>query len=553
MIIGLDVGGTNIDAVIIKDREIISKVKMPHDKSDLLNSILNVIDKLLDGHDKSEIKRINLSTTISTNAVVKKELSKVGMLIQSGPGLNVEPLAYGDEIKFIDGSTDHRGRIVKNLDINELEKDINEFKEKNMETVGVVTKFSTRNSSHEKKIEELTRDKFEFTTMGHNISGKLNFPRRMHTTYLNSAVHNAFNLFASDIKSSLEQRDISAPIYVLKADGGTMDLASAEDKPVETVLSGPAASFMGINALIPKESDGIFLDIGGTTTDIFFLIDGVPVFEPLGITIDKYKTLVRSLYSVSIGLGGDSSIEVKDGELVIESKDGNNPSPTDAMIVLGLIEDGDRGRANKKMEKLGEELDLSVKEVSEKVLDIMGDIIKAEVDRNLKEINNKPVYTVKEVLHGRVIKPEFINVIGGPAKNLANVLEDKFNLPCIYPKEYHVANAIGAALAKPTMDITLTADTERKIVSVPELSLYEVIKGRYDLDSAKEQAINLLKKNIKTMYSDEEEMNDEDFEIIDASSFNMVDGFFTTGKNIRVEAQVKPGLIYELRSENKND
>lgn len=206
MIIGLDVGGTNIDAVIIKDREIISKVKMPHDKSDLLNSILNVIDKLLDGHDKSEIKRINLSTTISTNAVVKKELSKVGMLIQSGPGLNVEPLAYGDEIKFIDGSTDHRGRIVKNLDINELEKDINEFKEKNMETVGVVTKFSTRNSSHEKKIEELTRDKFEFTTMGHNISGKLNFPRRMHTTYLNSAVHNAFNLFASDIKSSLEQR-----------------------------------------------------------------------------------------------------------------------------------------------------------------------------------------------------------------------------------------------------------------------------------------------------------------------------------------------------------
>lgn len=553
MIIGLDVGGTNIDAVIIKDREIISKAKYPHDRSDLLKSILAVLDKLLGGYDKSKIKRINLSTTISTNAVVKKELSKVGMLIQSGPGLNVESLAYGDEIRFIDGSIDHRGRIVSDLDLSKIKEHLDEFKEKNIETIGVVSKFSNRNSSHEKTIEELTRNDFQFTTMGHKISGKLNFPRRIHTTYLNSAVHKTFNSFASDIKASFKERSISAPIYILKADGGTMDLELAKDKPAETVLSGPAASFMGINALIPTESDGIFLDIGGTTTDIFFLIDGLPVFEPLGITIDKYKTLIRSIYSVSIGLGGDSSIEVKDGELIIESKEGDNPSPTDAMIVLGLIKDGNKDEATRDMKKLGKKLDLSAEEVSMKVLDTMGDIIKKSVDRNLEEINKKPVYTVKEVLHERLIKPEFINVIGGPAKNLAKILGRKFNLPCLYPENYHLANAIGAAISKPTMDITLNADTERKIVSVSQLSLYEAIEGIYDLESAKLQAINLLKDNIKTMYSDGEEINDEDFEIIEASSFNMVDGFFTTGKNIRVEAQVRPGLIYNLRSENNND
>ena len=389
--------------------------------------------------------------------------------------------------------------------------------------------------------------------MGHSISGKLNFPRRIHTTYLNSAVHNTFNEFSGDIRSAFKERNISAPIYILKADGGTMTLDLAENKPVETVLSGPAASFMGINALIPKKDDGIFIDIGGTTTDIFFLIDGIPVFEPLGIGIDKYKTLIRSIYSVSISLGGDSSIKVEDGKIRIESKEEDTPSPTDAMVVLDLIKNGDKTKARKNMKKLGDKLGLSVEEVSEKVLDTMGDVIKSVVDKNLEEINNKPVYTVEEVLHGRIIKPKFINIIGGPAKNLSKIIGEKFNLPCLYPKDYHVANAIGAALAKPTMDITLTADTERKVMSVPQLSLHEVINGNYDLKSAKAQVIDLLKENIKTMYSDDEEMRNEDFEIIDASSFNMVDGFFTTGKNIRVEAQVRPGLIYELRSEEEND
>ena len=76
-----------------------------------------------------------------------------------------------------------------------------------------------------------------------------------------------------------------------------MNISTAEEKPVETILSGPAASFMGINAMLPTDEDAILLDIGGTTTDIFFLADGVPLFEPLGIKIDKYKTLVRAIYS----------------------------------------------------------------------------------------------------------------------------------------------------------------------------------------------------------------------------------------------------------------
>ncbi len=129
-----------------------------------------------------------------------------------------------------------------------------------------------------------------------------------------------------------------------------MSLEAAEEKPVETILSGPAASFMGINAMLDTDKDAILLDIGGTTTDIFFLANGVPLFEPLGIQIGEYKTLVRAIYSVSIGLGGDSSIEIVGGKIKIGPERKGRPyayggpvaTPTDAMLVLGLI-GGDKG------------------------------------------------------------------------------------------------------------------------------------------------------------------------------------------------------------------
>lgn len=555
MLIGLDVGGTNIDAVIIKDRQIIGKVKSPLYDQDLLDAVLTTLDKLLLGHDKTKIKRVNLSTTVSTNAIVKNDVSSVGMLIQSGPGLPVARLACGDENKFLIGSIDHRGRIVEDIDIQEVNEAVELFKDTGMETCAVVTKFSTRNPHIEMKIKDMVGEDFNFTTTGHSVSGKLNFPRRVYTSYLNSAVHETFNHFAKNIKESFEKQNIKAPIYILKADGGTMDIKSAQEKPVETILSGPAASFMGIEALLPSDGDSVFLDIGGTTTDIFFLVDGIPLFEPTGIKIDQYNTLVRSIYSASIGLGGDSQVQIKEGKLEIGPRKeqpyalgGEGPTPTDAMIALDLIDDGDKDRANEIMEKLGKALSLAGREMAELILETIGDTIKDKVDTLLDEINSKPVYTVKEVLYGEKVKPKYINIIGGPAKSLAPTLEEKFDMPCHYPENYHIANAIGAGLAKPTVDVTLMADTQRKTVSIPELGIYEKVKSSYDLDQAKSQVIALLKKHVKLM-DPESKIEDEDIEITEESSFNMIDGFYTTGKNIRVEAQVKPGLIHRLRSE----
>ena len=549
MIVGLDVGGTHIDAVVVEGGKVIDAVKKPVHREYLFESIWTTLQQFFSEPNKSKIERINLSTTVSTNAIVENKTTPVGMIIQSGPGLPNDFLACGDENVFISGYVDHRGKLVKDLDLREIENAIELFKKKNIKSCAVVTKFCTRNFNHELRIKKILEKHFPSVTMGHSLSGKLNFPRRVFTAYLNAAIYNTFNEFSSNIKRAMEREGIGAPLFILKADGGTTSLEAAEQYPVETILSGPAASFMGLNALLHTDKDALLLDIGGTTTDIFFLADGVPLFEPLGIEINHYKTLVRAIYSFSIGLGGDSSIDIKNGQLQIGPKKEGPPyafggpkaTPTDAMIALGLMKAGNRKKALEAIKFLSEKLNLPLETTAQKILYTMGDIIKGTVDELLAKINSKPVYTVKELLYGKKIKPQRINIIGGPAKILQAILEEKFNLPCYYPKHYDVANAIGAAMAKITTDITMTADTSRGILSVPELGIYEKINRNFGLNSARKRAIELLTERAVSLGAPKDEVETE---IIEESSFNMIEGFYTSGKNIRIKAQIKPGLIY---------
>ncbi len=552
MIVGIDMGGTHIDGVIIKDGNIIKTIKNPTNRNDLFETIWTTLKQLLDGNDKNQITRINLSTTISTNAIVENKVSKVGLIIQSGPGRNYDFTNVTENLGLISGYIDHRGKIVKDLNSQELLAYKQTFKDNDVEAVGVVTKFSTRNPSHEKRILELYEAEFDHITMGHSLSGKLNFLRRVNTSYLNAAVYKTFNDFAFNIEKALKQAGINAPVYILKADGGTMNLKMATKKPVETILSGPAASFMGLSAMFEENQDGILLDIGGTTTDIFFLVNGVQLFEPLGISIDNHKTLIRAIYSKSIGLGGDSYISVVNKEIKIGPKRMGKPlafggeylTPTDAMVALDKMQAPFKEKSIKALKAMGSQLDMDVNQLAKYILEKMADIIYVNVIQTLDKINSKPVYTIKELLQDYQLSPKFINVIGGPAKILAPYLESKFNLKVKFPLQYEVANAIGAALAKPTMEINLHADTERAILSVSEVNLYQSIDRNYNLDKAIDQALAIIKSNTENINGEVEA------EIVEANSYNMVKGYMSASKNIRVRAQVKPGLIYMLKGED---
>ena len=554
MIVGIDMGGTHIDGAIIDNGNVIKTIKNITDKHDLFKSIHTTLQQLLEDIDHKKITRINLSTTISTNAIVEKKISKVGMIVQSGPGRNYDFSDAGDQVEFIDGYIDHRGTVVKNISKNELDHIKTSFIKNDIDSVGVVSKFSTRNPCHEKQISDMLTDNFDSITMGHILSGKLNFPRRVNTTYLNAAVNRTFRTFADNIIKAIKEEGINVPIYVLKADGGTMNLQTAKKKPVETILSGPAASFMGLSALFSESEDGVLLDVGGTTTDIFFLKDGVQLFEPLGISIDNRKTLIRSIYSVSIGLGGDSFVRVEDKNITIGPQrmgrpiafGGKHLTPTDAMVFLDKISVGNKEKATLAVEKLAEQLSLSSTETAHKILDEMARLIKEKVDDLVSKINESPVYTIKKLLEDEKIEPKFINIVGGPAKILAPFLKEKFGINVKYPKRYEVANAVGAALAKPTLEINMHADTERRILSVPEVDIYERIDKNYNIDIAENRALEIVRDGAIKQGADKDNIAAE---IIESNSFNMVKGFSSVSKNIRVRAQITPGLIYELKGE----
>jgi len=554
LLVGLDLGGTHIDAVIVDQERIIKTAKNEVDPTNLFSTIWNTIVILLDQIDPENIERIILSTTISTNAIVEDKSDRVGVIISPGPGLLNDFSSIHGKIHLIGGAIDHRGVIVEPLDKEQVTMIGKELHKEKIDHCAVITKFSPRNFEMEQTMAHLLHHEFSHITMGHRMSGNLNFPRRVYTSYLNEAVHRIFNTFAEKSKEVMNQMNLKTPLYILKADGGMMDLQTAQDHPVETILSGPAASLSGLLSFVHKREDAILLDVGGTTTDIFFLADGDPLFAYKGATISRYDTLVRAMYSVSVGIGGDSTISIIDEELCIGptrkgkafAYGGPCVTPTDAMIYLDLIENAtiiEKKRAASGLSQIAKQVEKPLREVSISICEAMAQHIKRTTDALLKEINAKPVYTIRELLQDKHIEPQCIYMIGGPASVLSGFIEQAYSLKCIVPPFSDIGNAIGAALSYPTKELTLLADTEKGILLVPEIGLRETIEKSFTLADAKEMIFSLF----ASRYYVDENM----CEIIEESCFNMVRDFTLTGQNIRVRAQTKPHLNQRWKEEGE--
>lgn len=555
MLIGLDVGGTHTDVVLIGKDGPVKEVKVATDTSNLFGSVLSALEKITAGCDVNDIQRLVLSTTLTTNAIVTEDVSPAGVIVMSGPGINPELYRTCPHYYCVSGAVDHRGNDVERVSETEVAEVAEKMQKDGIKYVGVIGKFSTRNPSQELKIKKILSDySFDKIFLGHEISGNLNFPRRIFTTYLNASVYTIHKEFFEAVKKSLEEKGLDIPIHILKADGGTMSFESSIDFPAQTILSGPAASVMGAIALAPESGDIVVLDIGGTTTDLAVLINESPVLEPLGITIGTSKTLIRSLKTKSIGIGGDSSITVNDGKLAVGpvrngaamAYGGETPTPTDAFFVLNDIEDGDKDAAIKGISTIADQLGLSVEKTAEAIIEKACETIIKHVEKMVVGINSKPVYTVHEMLDGYQVTPRKIVVLGGPAVYFARYIGEQFDYSVEPVPMWGVANAIGAGLARTTCEVSLFADTEKGVVLAPGEKYSRTIKSKYTFADAEETANYLLREKAVARGAEPENI---EIEVLESQSFNMVRGFRTTGKNFRMKVQVKPGLIsgYSVR------
>ncbi len=546
MKIGLDVGGTHTDAVLVGKQGIIAAAKVKTDHEQLLNSVLPALKEVLGTVDRKSVENITLSTTLTTNALLESKTDQVGVIVSSGPGIDPQHYRMGDAYYVIDGSIDHRGMEKKSLDTKQLEQAVSACRERGIRTYAVATKFSTRNPSHELLMEAAAGKDASVITAGHRLSGGLNFPRRITTAYFNSAVSRQFNEFAHAVETGITGLGITAPTTVLKADGGTMSLAASRVAPVQSILSGPAASIMGIAALCSIVHDAVILDIGGTSTDIAVFAKGLPLLEQEGISLRGNPTLVRSLKTMSIAMGGDSTIRVAEGRMSVGpdrsgpcmAAGGAYPALIDALNITGEANFGDTDASRRGIMELARNAGTDPEALSNEAVDIAVTTITKAVQRMVREIQERPVYTIHDLLHAERIAPSQVYIVGGPAKAFADRLSSSLGMQTVVPRLHSVANAIGAAVTRTTMELELFADTERQVLLVPRLSVQKKISANYSLEQARKDAVQYLRASLDASLQAADEIP---VQILEASSFNMIQGSRMVGRNMRVRCQIRPG------------
>lgn len=552
MYIGLDVGGTFTDAVLIDDGKMIEKTKVETDSKKLLNSLFSALEPLFKAAKNKEIKRIVLSTTLITNLITTGEIEPAAIILIPGPGLNPKNYDFGvSNVYILSGAIDYRGREIEPLKINEIDECFEAIKTQGIKKVAIVGKFSQRNKAHETSIASffLKNDPEMQIVMGHQVSGSLNFPRRVVTTYLTLATQDRFHAFYSQVLKFINAKGIKAPVYILKSDGGTLPLLDFKIKPVETIFSGPAASILGALVLTPQNQTSVVVDMGGTTTDLALILSGKPLLASRGAKVGGKLTHVRAFATESIALGGDSVLRVVNGSLEILPQragpayclGGPVPTPTDAMHVAGLTDIGDDQKARNGISLLARELNLNTEQAAKLILQTMVKKIAGKINDMFRAWENEPAYRVWELLQKQIIRPQTLVGIGGSAPSILPLLKREMNCSIIVPPYADVANAVGAALAKTTLRLTFRLDTENSIYSVEETGIQEKMSfdERFSLTDAEKFAFSYLKKVGKEIGIP----TNEDPELVYSEVFNIVRGWKTTGRIYNVCVQFPPGVL----------
>ena len=505
-VLSIDCGGTHTDAVCVRAGRVEAQAKVATRHDNLPLSISEVLDEIaaqLGQNALSLVQRITLGTTLLVNAAVQGRLDPVGLILSAGPGLNPERFA---------------GEVVKRAAPS------------------------------------------AFVTLGHRLGGELNFPRRMATAYYNSAAFRLHRDFLDAVSEVLAQKGCRADIYLLKADGGAIPLSAARPCPVQSMLSGPAASVMGALALDDHIGDKttLLLDMGGTTTDLAFFVCGSPVLDRDGMKVEGRRTLIRSLATRSIGIGGDSLLHVEKGDSgpVLETGPvregralafgGARATLLDALNVLNSKDGMDEVAGNvaasqKGLAELGAILGVDAVHAAEMAVDNAMAKICAAIEGMTEDINSRPIYTLRELKEYSDVRPERVCLVGGPSPCVQNRLSQALNLDVTTLPLADVANAVGAALTRPSAIIQVFAHTGKRNLIVPELDVTESLPSHASLPYVEERALALLKDNLAR-----NGIMNYPIQVTQSELFAVLADNGASAKDMRVTAQVVPGLATRL-------
>lgn len=488
--VGIDVGGTFTKAVAIDmvKGSIIGKVTVPttHSSNEGVSTgIVQALKSLMERYQiqNGEIELISHSTTQAVNALLEGDTAKVG-IVGMGVGLEKSNVIKRTNVKDVELAPNKYLHTCyrfldtsKYLDDKEVEQAIGELKEEGAEVVVVSEAYGVDDPSNEKFVMEKADIP---ATAGHELTGIYGLEIRTLTAAINAGILPKATSTARFVESAVRNEGIAAPVLIMKGDGGVTNMSTFQSKPIITVLSGPAASVAGA-LLHLRVIDGVFIEVGGTSTNVCVIKDGRP--EVRYVTIMQHPTCIRSLDVRIAGVAGGSLVrwsgrkitdvgprsahiaglpyscfaspeELEGGQIITFSPKEGDPidyvaiesggkrfaiTNTCAANALGIVPEGDYARANQTSSKmalsiLANRLGTTIEQAAEMILDISARKVLEIVEPMIKEYK---------------LKKERIVFIGGGggASVLVPHVAKKLQLQWKIAEHAEVISSIGVAAA----------------------------------------------------------------------------------------------------------
>lgn len=483
--LGIDVGGTNTDAVILDERDrVIAKAKTPVTE-DVLTGVVEVTRRVLAeaGLDPSHLAYVMLGTTQVTNAIIeRKGLLPVAILRLGAPATTaIPPLSdWPDDIRavirgktaILPGGVEFDGRPISAFDAEAVRRFVTEALDAGLRAFAVTAVFSPVRHDDERRVQEiidaLAGDRVS-VSLSHEL-GSVGLLERENATILNAAVSDVARRVIEAFTTAMRSLGIRGELFLAQNDGTLMSLEYAQRYPILTVASGPTNSMRGAGYLSGLK-DAVVIDVGGTSTDVGVLQNGFPRESAVAVEIGGVRTNFRMPDLISIGLGGGSIVR-RDAKGTIRI----GPESVGSHIVRRARIFG------------GEELTLTDIAVARGLLRL-GDPVRVGLsEAEIEAIHRRAVRMVEEAvdrIKTRAGDVPAILVGGGSVllpERMAGIA------PIVRPEHYEVANAVGAAISQVsgTVDRLFSLDGRRRdeaLREAREMAIDEAVRAGADPDT----------------------------------------------------------------------